>query len=601
MTEKRISFWKIFWPSFTAIFVAIIVWALVFFGVIGGIIASFSSEKEEEISSKTILHMTLEGTIGENSSSKLNPSSFSIEKKIGLSDILFGLEKATTDKEIKGLYLELNEVNCGISTAREIRKAIGKFQSSGKFVVAYTSGEMISQKQFYLTSVVKENYGFPGTMVEFLGLGTEPMFFKNTLDLLGVEMQVIRGRSNDFKSAVEPFLYTKMSDSSRLQTTQLLRNIWKEVRCEISKDILTDTATLTKIADNGLVTTVEEGVKYHFFKAAKYKDEILDILSKKVDVSDPDDLDLYSFEKYARKNFYNKQISNNLSKPNVAIILAEGGISVNGDELTSDKVASYIREARLNESIQTIVLRVNSPGGSALASDIIWREVVLANKTKKVIVSMGDVAASGGYYISTAASYIFAEPTTITGSIGVFGIIPYTGKFFQDKLGITFDKVATNSHASLSTNHKLTSEELAVIQKQVDKIYTDFISKVADGRKMTKERVHRYARGRVWTGNDAQKIGLVDQLGGLNDAVAYASKKAKINTVVPRYWPEKKLEPMEELLNQLEEIKEGKNTSESKVVTSKTPVSLQKYYNELIKLESMKGIQMRLPFTFDIH
>ena len=435
MIEKRFSFWKIFWPTFTAIIVVSAIYALIFFGIIGAMLAGLSNEEADENSSKTILHMTLDGVISENSSSKLNASTFSIEKKIGLSDILFGLEKAKSDPNIKGLYIELKGINCGISTAREIRRAIGDFQKSGKFVIAYTSGEMISQKQLYLTSVVKENYGFPGTMVEFLGLGTEPMFFKNTLDLLGVEMQVIRGRSNDFKSAVEPFLYTKMSDSSRLQTTLLLKNIWKEIRCEIANDINTDTATLSKIANNASVTSVEQAVKFRFFKASKYEDEILKILTRKVNVETSDDLDLLAFEKYAHKNFYNQQISNNLSKPNIAVILAEGGISVDGDELTSDNVAKYIREARLDNNIKTIVLRVNSPGGSALASDIIWREVVLANKSKKVIVSMGDVAASGGYYIATAASKIFAEPTTITGSIGVFGVIPFTGRLFEEKLG----------------------------------------------------------------------------------------------------------------------------------------------------------------------
>ena len=214
---------------------------------------------------------------------------------------------------------------------------------------------------------------------------------------------------------------------------------------------------------------------------------------------------------------------------------------------------------------------------------------------------MGDVAASGGYYISTAASHIFAEPTTITGSIGVFGIIPYTGKFFQDKLGITFDKVSTNKHAALSLNHKLSPEELVLIQRQVDKIYTDFLAKVSEGRKMTPAMVHRYARGRVWTGSDAKKIGLVDELGGLNDAIAYAAKQAKITKVVPRYWPEKKMEPMEEILNELEDIKEGEESASSKVMTTKIPASLQKYYTELIKLESMQGIQMRMPFSLEIH
>jgi len=601
MTEKKITFWKIFWPTFVAIIIVSAIYALIFFGIIGAIIAGVSDNDSNESSSKTILHMTLDGVITENSSSKLNPSSLSIEKKIGLSDILFGLEKAKKDPNIKGLYIELNGINCGISTATEIRRAIGQFQKSGKFVLAYSTGEIISQKQLYVTSIIKENYGFPGTMVEFLGLGTEPIFFKNTLDLLGVEMQVIRGRSNDFKSAVEPFLYSKMSDSSRLQTNQLLKNIWKNIRCNIAKDIQTDTATLTEIANQALATTVDKAVKFHFFKATKYQDEILNILSEKVKIKNPEDLDLVAFEKYARKNFYNQQISNNLSKPNIAIILADGEISVDGEELTSNNVAKYIREARLDENIKTIVLRVNSPGGSALASDIIWREVVLANKAKKIIVSMGDVAASGGYYIATAASTIFAEPTTITGSIGVFGIIPYTGKFFEEKLGMTFDKIKTNRHASLSLNQKLSNEELILIQKQVDKIYSDFLSKVASGRKMDIARVHRYARGRVWTGNEAQKIGLVDELGGLNDAINFAAKKAKIKKIIPRYWPEKKLEPLEEFLSQLDDLEEVKTLLNNTNSTTKIPVSIQKYYTELLKLEKLQGIQMRMPFTLEIH
>lgn len=601
MTEKRFTFWKIFWPTFTAIIVASIIYALLFFGILGALFAGLSGEESDESGVKTILHMTLDGEIAENSSSKLNPSTFSIDKKIGLSDILFGLEKAKVDPNIKGLYIEFKGINCGITTAKEIRRAIGEFQKSGKFVVAYSSGEMISQKQLYVTSVVKENYGFPGTMVEFLGLGAEPIFFKNTLDLLGVEMQVVRGRNNDFKSAVEPFLFTKMSDSSKLQTKQLLNTIWNEVRTEIAQDIHTDTALLTKIADNALVTSIEQAVNYKLYKAVKYEDEILDILSKKVNIENSEDLELISFEKYARKEFYNKQISNNLSKPNIAIILAEGDISVDGDELTSDNVAKYIREARLDDNIKTIVLRVNSPGGSALASDIIWREVVLANRAKKVIVSMGDVAASGGYYIATAASTIFAEPTTITGSIGVFGIIPYTGKFFENKLGVTFDKITTNKHSSLSLNQKLSDEELLVIQKQVDKIYADFLDKVATGRKMEVNLVHRYARGRVWTGSDAKKIGLVDELGGLNDAISFAAKKANIIKIIPRYWPEKKLEPMEEILNQLEELKDSKTANIENGLTSKVPENIKKYYLQLLKLESMQGIQMRMPFTLDIH
>jgi protease-4 len=592
----KISFWRIFWPTLIAIIVASLIGIFSFLGILGGVVASFSVGETEE-DQGAILRMKLEGTIFENSKSELDPYSFSVKQQIGLSDLLFGLAQAKKDKSIKGLYIELSNVNAGYSTLKELKAGIEDFKKSGKFIVAYNSGEMLSLKQLYLTSSSIDNYGFPSTHVEFLGLGREYDFYFNTLSKVGVEMQVIRGYENHFKSAVEPYIHTKLSDSARLQTQLIYTNIWGEIKKDLAVNTGVKEVDLEKLAENATITTVNDAVKFKLLKGVKYQDEVDAILAKKIGLSKDQKLNFVDFEKYAKKLFYENQSLVDVKNPSVAVILAEGEISVDGKELSSDKVAAYIREARLEKTIKTIVLRVNSPGGSALASDIIWREVVLANKIKPVIVSMGDLAASGGYYISTPASYIFAEPTTITGSIGVFGVIPFTGKLFEEKLGITFDRVQTNKHAVLSLNRKLTSEEIAIVQKEVNGIYSDFLSKVALGRKMTKNQVHRIARGRVWTGEEAKKIGLVDELGGLNEAINFAIKKAKLNNPVLKYWPLKKVEPLEAWIEELDNLKENSKISISQ---KKIPKLVEDYLHTISTFEKFEGIQMRIPHYYEL-
>ena len=592
----KISFWRIFWPTLVAILIAGIIGIFSFFGILGGVIASLDGGEKEE-SKGVILRMKLEGTILENSESNLDPMSLSIKHQLGLSDILYGLEYAKKDTDIKGIYLELEDVNAGYSTIKELKKGIEDFKKSGKFVVAYNSGEMLSLKQLYLTSSASENYGFPSTHVEFLGIGREYDFYINTLTKLGVEMQVIRGRENHFKSAVEPYIHSKLSDSARLQTQLIFNRIWSQIKSDISQNSGVSVNQLEQLAEDATITTISDAVKFKLLKASLYQDEIDEILRKKINLSKKDKLEFIQFEKYAKSKFYENQSLSDVKDPNLAVILTEGEISVNGEGLSSDKVAQYIREAREDKNIKTIVLRVNSPGGSALASDIIWREVSLANKSKKVIVSMGDLAASGGYFIACPADYIFAEPTTITGSIGVFGVIPFTGKLFEEKLGITFDRVQTNKHSILSLNRKLTAEELEIVQKDVNGIYSDFLKKVADGRKMDVEKVHTIARGRVWTGQDAIKIGLVDQLGGLKEAIDYAAKKSKISKPILKYWPLKKVEPIEEWLDQLDDLK---NNSSIKLNQKKMPKIVEEYLQTISTFENLEGIQMRLPHIYEL-
>lgn len=600
---KRLTFGRIFWPSLVAVLIAAILSLILFFMILGGIVGGFSQTTPYTVKDKSVLHMTLEGQIAENGSSRFDPASMEFEEKTGLSDILYGLKEAQKDKKIKGIFLEIKDLKCGYATAREIRNAINDFEKSGKFVVGYNGGEVITQKEYYVSSAANENYGFPTSTMEFVGLGSELMFFKNTLDKLEVEMQVIRGKNNDFKSAVEPFFRTEMSDSSRLQINRYISSIWSDMRTDISKDRKVSPELLNDLAENMKVRRATDAVSYKLLDAVKYRDEVLALLAKKAGVKKVEDLTLPAFEKYARNKFYASQkqyIKENgviAGTPNMAVILAEGDVAVEGDGLTSEKICRYLREARLDKNIKTIVLRVNSPGGSALASDEIWREVQLANQKKKVIVSMGDVAASGGYYISSPASTIFAEPTTITGSIGVFGVIPFTGNLLQNKLGLTFDRATTNKHAVLSTNRRLTPEELALIQDEVDVVYAQFLSRVSEGRGMTVEAVNRIARGRVWTGTDALRIGLVDKLGGIDAAIDFAAKSAGIKDKKIRFWPDKKVDLFQELIEEYT----GKDDAQLKMKASGMPESLKIYYNQLKKLEQLNGIQMRMPFDVELN
>lgn len=591
-TEKRVSFWRIFWPSLMAtVFVSFLGW-MVFFFIVGGLFAEEEVQKD-----RTVLHLTLSGKIGETSDASIDGPTFSVSTSTGLSDLLYGFERAAKDNAVKGVFLELDNVQCGYATARELRDAIHAFRKSGKFVIAYLGGEAVTQKQYYISSAASNVYGFPMSAMEFVGLGTEMTYFKGTLDKLGVEMQVVRGSNNDFKSAVEPFFRENMSDSSRVQVQRYLSSIWSDMRAEIAKDRGISAQSLNDIAEQMKVRRVEDAVQYKMVDATKYRDEVVEIVKKKAG-GKADMTRLMAFEKYARTKFKNDQLANggNGGNASIAVVVAEGGISVDGDEMTSKNICRYFREVRENKKIKAVVFRINSPGGSALASEEIWREVKLTARKMKVVVSMGDVAASGGYYIATPASYIFAEPTTITGSIGVFGVIPFTGKLFEEKLGITFDRAQTNSHSVLSTNRRLTEEEVRIIQQEVDQIYSQFKQRVAEGRGMTQQKVEVLARGRVWTGTDAKERGLVDEIGGLSDAIAYAKKQIGVKEAKVRYWPEIKEDPVADLLEQLSE-EEALNAH---VKNSRMPQVMEDSYNQLRQLEELTGMQMRLPFTWVI-
>lgn len=599
MKEKKVSFWKIFWPSLIAATIVSILGVLIWVIVL----SSLFQEEPFVVKEKTVLHMKLDGEIGERTEASFNPNTLSLDNQIGIATILHGLKSAKTDPKIKGVFLEINSLNCGISSAREIRDAINNFEKSGKFVVAYYKGEYISTKDLYVSSAANESYGFPTTNVQFLGLGAELMYFKKLFDMLNVEMQVIRGSNNDFKSAVEPFFREDLSDSARHQTQTYLNSLWLDMRNDIAKDRKLDAADLDALAENVEVTNTTDAVKHKLIDGVKYRDEVMKIIAKKLNLKKSSAIELLSFKKYANEKFLSDQelyqhdeVGSEKYDANIAVILAEGSITTSGDELTSKDICKLFQDARENKSIKTVVFRINSPGGSALASDEIWREVKLTNKKKPVIVSMGDVAASGGYFIAAPATTIFAQPTTITGSIGVFGVIPYTGAMLEDKLGITFNRVTTNTHSVMTTNRKLTESEFTIIQSEVDAIYSQFLDRVSEGRGMTKENVNLIARGRVWTGRDAKRIGLVDELGGLQDAINYAAKKSKIKSLRVLYYPFVKEDKFVAFLNQLDD-----ETSVKMQQSPGMPEELTKMYARMKALESYQGIQMRLPFEVTIY
>jgi protease-4 len=588
---RQVSFWKIFFASLLALVAATVIFWIMFFAVIG---SSFK-QKPFSVKDKSVLHITLDEPVMETTGAEFNPNSFTIDKRLGIHDILIALDEAAKDDKVSGIFLEINSAPMGFSTLHEFRNGLERFKESGKFIVAYNSGEMLSQKGLLLSSVADESYIFPSTMVEFLGLGAELMFFKNMLDKLDIEMQVIRGEGNDFKSAVEPYFLEKMSDSSRMQMQRLLDALWTEYKDALGKSRNVKPEYLDSLAQNALVRRGTHAVDYKLVDGVKYYDEVLALLKERTGVENDDDLEMVSFYRYASKKADNKKVLDEAKDPNIAVLVAAGDISVDGNGIASSKLVKEIREIRENEDIKAVVFRVNSPGGSALASDEIWRELTLLAETKKLVVSMGDVAASGGYYIAAPAHRIFAQRSTITGSIGVFGVLPYAGKMFENKLGITFDYVSTNDHGVLSLTRKMNPTEIGIIQDEVNEIYKDFLNIVAKGRKLDLEQVKQIAKGRVWIGEDALAIGLVDEIGGIRDAMAYAAKLAEIEKPIYDYYPKQERNKFNEILMAI-----GDEEMQAKMKDRKLSAEVMRMFELVKSAEQIQGVQMRLPFIFDI-
>ena len=584
------QFFKFMFASMLGTFLLMVLISLISFGIIAAIVAAASSD-ETVLSKNTILRLKLNKEIPDRGSkSKLVMGVAGPEKSTGLNDILDNLKKAKADDNITGIYLDLSEFPSGISTLEEIRDGLIDFKTSGKFIWAYSEG--YSQKTYYLATAADKIFLNPQGGIEFKGLAMELSFIKGLLEKLDVKMQIIR--HGKFKAATEPLFLDKMSPENRTQLTELINDIWQKMLTGIVETRKISKEQLTRIADSLKLETAEDALKYKFVDQLIYKDELLSMMKKKINVDARKNVQMVSIENYTSVSDPRKP---SVSSDRIAVIYATGSIGGGeGDDqsIGSEKISRAIRKAREDEKIKAIVFRINSGGGSALASDVIWREIELAKKVKPVVASFGDVAASGGYYIACAATKIVADPTTITGSIGVFGVIPNMEGLFTKKLGVTFDRAMTNSNGDFIPVMKpLSPYQTMLIQRDVDHIYDVFTGKVADGRNLKKTKVDSIGQGRVWSGTAARSLGLVDEFGGLTKAVDLAADLAKLKKYKLVALPEQK-EWFEDLIDQFS----GTDPSEKLKEALGPDYKLYQYYREI---REMKGVQTRMLMDIDIN
>ncbi len=587
------KFFKLVLATMLGFLLSYVVLILLLIGVIIGIAASVSSSDEKELDPNTVLKLTLDQPILERSSSNplsdIDWSNFKSHKQPGLNDILVGIRAAAKDPKIAGIYIELSSIQTGSASMEEIRNALKAFRASGKFV--YTYSEQLTQGAYYLASVSDKIFLNPQGQLDFRGLRTELMFFKGAFDKLEIEPEVIR--HGKYKSFVEPYIMDKMSAENRAQLHPLVFTIWDQLLTGISQERKIDKEKLNMLAETMAIRTAEDALREHLVDTLSYYDGVLGALRAKLGLKSDAKIPMMKFASYDAAN-----PEADYNKDKIAVIYANGEISGGeGDDnsIGSDRLAEAIRKARLDEHIKAVVLRVNSPGGSALASDIIWRELELTRKSKPVVACMGDVAASGGYYISCAADKIVAQPNTVTGSIGVLGILFNAQKLLNNKLGITIDTLKTNSMADfMSFTRPVTAAEKAIMQESIEHVYDVFIGRVAAGRKMSKADVDSIGQGRVWIGRDALRIGLVDTLGGMREAMAIAKKLAKLDTYQVVELPAQK-EAIAELIEGLTE------DARATLLGDQLTEDEMRYFRQMRSLIRCRGIQTRMPMDMEFY
>jgi protease-4 len=578
--------------TITGIIIASFIFLIILLASLSALVAS--GNKPVALSSHNILVLKAGITIPDRG----NPSPWSgfdltnmtFSPTPGLNDILNNIKKAAADKKISGILIENGLLPSGWATCDEIRVALQKFRESGKFVIAYAD-YVLTQEGYFLSTAADKIYLNPGAMMDFKGLSGEVMFYKKALDKIGVDVQVIR--HGKFKGAVEPYLLDGLSKENREQIKDYVGAIWKHVVADISKSRNISEEKLNKLADDLTANNPDDALTNNLIDGLIYRDALIDTLKTLSKVSLKDKIELVSMSKYSRISDPNKMYS---ADNKIAVIYAEGNIVMgkgNESNVGGNYYADIIREERKDSSIKAIVLRVNSPGGSAAASDIMWRELALAVKVKPVIVSMGNVAASGGYYISAPASKIYASETTISGSIGVFGLIPEAGKLLKDKLGISIENVNTNTYSDFpSIFRPMNGYEKEIMQKSIEKIYGEFVYNVASGRKMSPSAVDSIGQGRVWSGTSAKKIGLIDEFGGLEDAIKGAAELAGIKKYSIREYPVLE-ETYVRILSSL--------TGEMKMKMLMNELGENaRFYSEIKELAGLSGIQARLPYFIEI-
>ena len=585
---------KDFLKFMLATILGILITFVMFFFLLLVIISASSKDKPVEVKPNTLLHITLTEQIVERSAE--NPfdifpaEGFSSLKQVGLNDILNNIKKAKSDKNIAGIYMEPYIINAGIGTVEEIRDALIDFKESGKFIISYS--EVYTQYSYYLSSVSDKIYLNPTGELPLFGLGARIIFFKEAMDRLGIEAQILR--HGKFKSAVEPFMYNQMSEDNRKQTLAWVSTIWDHMLQGISKERNISVAKLNSLADNLTVKCAEDALANNLVDSLLYKDEVINKLKELTGTAEKKDLNSVSLKKYTKVP--KTRDYKGLARDKIAVIYAHGDVIMGNrgeGTISSERISKAIRKARRDSTIKAIVFRVNSGGGSAFASEVIWREVDLATKVKPVVASMGDVAASGGYYILAPADTIVANPNTITGSIGVFSILPNAQKFFNNKLGINLDVAKTNPYADMGNPFRsLKPEETEYFHYSIEKIYGTFVSHVSSGRNMTWDEVDAIGQGRVWSGTNAMENGLIDVFGGLERAVEIAAEMCGLEKYRIVELPV--LEDPLQLL--LKELSENARTR----LLKKELGEYYKYFEQLEDLENMSGVQARLPFKVEL-
>lgn len=520
------NFFKTFLASLLAFFVANFVWFFLFIIIVAGVAAIGSSTTIVE--PKSVLKIDLAESIVDQPVNDplagFDPMSMNVQKSVSNMQVMNAIESAAQDDNIEGIYINLT--GAGTASAallEEVRDYITAFKESGKFVVAY--GEVYSQGGYYLASVADSIYLNPVGEMDWRGLAMQVMFYKGALDKLGIEPQVFR--HGTFKSAVEPYILNRMSPENRTQMETIANSIWGTMVEDIAEERNLSIDSLNMFATDLSAMMAEDALANRMVDGLKYEDEVEDILREKLELDADEDITFVTLGEYIAAKPYTPSYSDN----KIEVIYAEGQIVQGASEqgtLGSSTLADQLAEARLDEEVKAVVLRVNSPGGSALASEVIWREMELLRQQKPVIVSMGDYAASGGYYISAPADAIIADATTLTGSIGVFGLMFNAEKALNNKLGVTVDVAKTNPSADMGMPFRaVSSTERSKIMRSIEQVYSTFVNHVADGRNMTFDSVDAIGQGRVWTGNDGNRIGLVDEIGGLKYAIAVAADKAE--------------------------------------------------------------------------
>ncbi|MDX5438177.1 MAG: signal peptide peptidase SppA [Pontibacter sp.] len=583
--------------NFLKYVLATIVGLLIFFFIsillLIGIAASTASRDEVKVAENSVLELKLDKPISERDPkdplAELGFSFGGLSSTDGLDQIKASIRRAKEDENIEGIFLNMTLVNAGMGKLEEIRNELIDFKESGKFIVSYTY--LSTEKAYYLASVADRIYLNPMGTIEFNGMSSELFFFKRLLDKLNIEAQIFK--VGTYKSAVEPFFLEKASDANREQLNSFLNSINSYQLQQIAKSRGMTAEELKNVQDNLLVRDPEDAKKFKLITDIGYYDEALSYMKERIGVEEDEKLEMVGLSKY--KKVKDKEIS--VSKNRIALIYAEGDI-VDGeggeDNIGGRRFADAIRDARLDEDVKAVVLRISSPGGSALASDVIWREIQLTKKVKPVIASMSDVAASGGYYIAMGCDTIVAHPNTITGSIGVFGIIPNLQGFLNEKLGITVDHVNTGKFSDVPTiTRPMTAQEKEIVQNQINQIYETFTSKAAQGRSMTQDQLKEYASGRVWSGIEAKQRNLGDVYGGLEKALAIAATKAGIDG-------DYRLKELPARKGFFEELF-GDMGAEAKEQAIKAELGeLYPYYKLYQKASTLKGIQARMPYELTV-